>query len=284
MVHECPECEYETESEHGLSIHFGSKHDGSLSDYGINPSMTEQQISATSQYERPSKETLQEWSDTGLTFPEMADKVDPDATRHTISYWFDKLDIDHNNQGQKPSGNGKYRDKQWLKSKIDSGKGVVEISNELNVNHKTIERWVNKFNIDYTSKNTECVGTGKYRDKEWMQEMHDKYDEQKDIAKECGATLSVVNKWAKRLDIDYESRYERQRNPDAGWRERDKWDETRFAVYDRDDYTCQECGQTNCEVHAHHIEFVSNGGAKYDMENLVTLCKDCHMSIHNGGN
>jgi len=284
MVHSCPECGYETDTGQGLSVHFGMNHNGNMSDYDVDTSMTDKQVNATSKYDRPEKDVLQELSDKGLTFTEMAERVNSNATRHTISHWFDVLNIDHDNQGQTSSGNGNYRNEEWLQSQFDSGKILTEIAKSVGVSHKTIEKWVKRFDIDYTPANTKPAGDGRYRDKEWMQKMHDKIDDQKEIAKICDASLSVVNKWAKKLNIDYESRYERQRNPNADWREKSKWNETRFAVYQRDDYTCQDCGKSDCEVHAHHTEFVSNGGAKYDMDNLVTLCKNCHMSIHNGGN
>ena len=50
----------------------------------------------------------------------------------------------------------------------------------------------------------------------------------------------------------------------------------------RDKYTCQCCGKKNCRVEAHHIVFRSKGGSD-TLENLVTLCEDCHKAIHLGG-
>ena len=47
----------------------------------------------------------------------------------------------------------------------------------------------------------------------------------------------------------------------------------------RDNYTCQCCGKKNCRLEVHHIVFQSNDGSD-DLENLVTLCKDCHDTIH----
>ena len=47
----------------------------------------------------------------------------------------------------------------------------------------------------------------------------------------------------------------------------------------RDNYTCQCCGKKNCRLEVHHIKFRSDEGSD-DLENLVTLCKDCHDAIH----
>lgn len=49
----------------------------------------------------------------------------------------------------------------------------------------------------------------------------------------------------------------------------------------RDKYTCQHCGKQHCLVEAHHIIPRSQGGSD-DLENLITLCTDCHISLHKG--
>lgn len=62
------------------------------------------------------------------------------------------------------------------------------------------------------------------------------------------------------------------------------WEARRQEVYQRDDYTCQNCGrsggsQGNVELHAHHIVPKSKGGT-HKKRNLVTVCKACHDAIH----
>ncbi|MFC7177851.1 HNH endonuclease [Halosegnis marinus] len=62
------------------------------------------------------------------------------------------------------------------------------------------------------------------------------------------------------------------------------WDTRRKDVYQRDDYTCQNCGarggpQGNAELHAHHIVPKSNGGT-HKRSNLKTMCSECHKAIH----
>lgn len=62
------------------------------------------------------------------------------------------------------------------------------------------------------------------------------------------------------------------------------WDQRRKAVYQRDGYQCQNCGSAggpkgNKELHAHHIVPKAQGGT-HKKSNLITVCKDCHNSIH----
>lgn len=53
------------------------------------------------------------------------------------------------------------------------------------------------------------------------------------------------------------------------------------AVKERDDHTCQECGNADTVLHAHHIVPVSVDESKaFDLENGKTLCVDCHSSKH----
>ena len=49
----------------------------------------------------------------------------------------------------------------------------------------------------------------------------------------------------------------------------------------RDKYTCQCCGKKNCRVEVHHIVFRRDGGSD-NLENLITLCEDCHKAAHLG--
>ncbi len=53
------------------------------------------------------------------------------------------------------------------------------------------------------------------------------------------------------------------------------------AVLSRDNYTCQICGAKNTKLQVHHIRFRSKCGSNR-MDNLVTLCKECHDKVHTG--
>jgi 5-methylcytosine-specific restriction endonuclease McrA len=60
-----------------------------------------------------------------------------------------------------------------------------------------------------------------------------------------------------------------------------QYESIRQAVLDRDNYQCQKCKARNTELHVHHIVPRSKGGND-GLKNLITLCKDCHNSLHKG--
>lgn len=56
----------------------------------------------------------------------------------------------------------------------------------------------------------------------------------------------------------------------------------RKAVFERDNYTCQKCGDTQGgNLNAHHIKpFAQYKELRYDVSNGITLCEKCHIEIH----
>lgn len=51
----------------------------------------------------------------------------------------------------------------------------------------------------------------------------------------------------------------------------------RFLIFQRDNFTCQDCGHKGKIIEAHHIkEFALFPELRLDPDNGVTLCKECH--------
>ena len=56
---------------------------------------------------------------------------------------------------------------------------------------------------------------------------------------------------------------------------------SKSACLNRDGYTCQCCRTKRGTLQVHHIIYRSNGGAD-TLDNLITLCTDCHRKLHRG--
>jgi len=65
------------------------------------------------------------------------------------------------------------------------------------------------------------------------------------------------------------------------------WRRFRKMVLERDNYTCQNCGKTNKEtiLQIHHIKPVKDyPNLFYTLNNVITLCVNCHKNIHKKDN
>jgi hypothetical protein len=57
----------------------------------------------------------------------------------------------------------------------------------------------------------------------------------------------------------------------------------RQLCFKRDNWECQICGKNTEEVslHCHHIEgYTQNPRLGNDLDNIITLCKECHKQVH----
>jgi hypothetical protein len=76
----------------------------------------------------------------------------------------------------------------------------------------------------------------------------------------------------------------RLNNPDLrgkAYQQSNRMDENlRIATLMRDGYQCTQCKEKK-SLDAHHIIWREDGG-KDTIENLITLCKQCHKKVHKG--
>ena len=61
---------------------------------------------------------------------------------------------------------------------------------------------------------------------------------------------------------------------------RKRWARVRRVVLDRDGWRCQRCHRAGA-LEVHHKVRVQDGGSWYDLNNLETLCRRCHIEEHN---
>ena len=80
--------------------------------------------------------------------------------------------------------------------------------------------------------------------------------------------------------VDIRGRNGRIRSGRKSDRNMPEYLEWRKAVYQRDQYTCQECGQKG-NIVAHHIKpWAKHPESRFDVDNGITLCEACHAKKH----
>lgn len=87
---------------------------------------------------------------------------------------------------------------------------------------------------------------------------------------EAKGLVSVAGESIKICDWTYDQNF-RDRPPAHVWRS------LRSQIFERDDYTCQYCGDRGVHLHCDHIVPVSRGGSN-DISNLATSCQRCNQS------
>ena len=58
--------------------------------------------------------------------------------------------------------------------------------------------------------------------------------------------------------------------------DRRRWQWTRLKVFERDNWRCVRCERAG-RLEADHVVPLHKGGAEYDMANLQSLCRQCHI-------
>lgn len=59
----------------------------------------------------------------------------------------------------------------------------------------------------------------------------------------------------------------------------DYWQSVRQQVLARDSHRCQSCDTTR-RLQVHHKTYENHGEEHLHLEDLVTLCSDCHQAVH----
>lgn len=63
-----------------------------------------------------------------------------------------------------------------------------------------------------------------------------------------------------------------------------RWKDLRKAVFERDDYTCQDCGVKGGVLHPDHIKPKSiYPKLIFEIDNIRTLCRECHRKTDTYG-
>ena len=58
--------------------------------------------------------------------------------------------------------------------------------------------------------------------------------------------------------------------------DRRRWATVRKRALDRDGWVCRQCGRRG-RLEVDHIQLIERGGKRYDLGNLQSLCRGCHI-------
>jgi len=60
-----------------------------------------------------------------------------------------------------------------------------------------------------------------------------------------------------------------------------KWINFAKQIFERDNWTCQDCSKQGGQLNAHHIlPWAGNPNLIFDKDNIITLCVSCHTKLH----
>lgn len=191
----------------------------------------------------------------------------------------------------------KYKDSQWLKEKyIDEGWSYKDIADECGVSKSTVGYHAR--NCDFSTRERDDVkySDKPYRDENWLREQYiDNGRTLSEIAEECDVVRETVANWCRKHDIEIQyptGEDHPQYNEDSGkypdgTNFGGSWEENRRKALERANYACEnpQCNEDkeslgrNPDVH-HIIPFrlhESYDGEIHSLENLVVLCRSCHI-------
>lgn len=114
---------------------------------------------------------------------------------------------------------------------------------------------------------TECYACGTTVERKQFE--YDRY-ENHFCSQACRAEIH-----AERFQGEDHPNWKENTSDDLFYRTR-KWKDTRAKALERDGYECQACDDGESQLLVHHIIPRAEGGADYDLRNLVTLCRACH--------
>lgn len=208
-----------------------------------------------------------------------------------------------------------YKDERWLREEYyDEGRSLSDIADEFDVTIEAVRYYMDKYDLPRRRRgaregeeNPAWKGGGETLTCENCGEEFEttRWKAKNDLATYCSKECKyegLSERYSGDGNHQFGLRGEEnstfgQTGPDAPnwqggsrWRQTAKWLEARAEALSRDGGECVSCGLSNEEhveryehgLHTHHIEPVSEGGDKFDLENLETVCAECHSERHNG--
>lgn len=232
----------------------------------------------------------EKYVDEDLSSVEMADLVDVTAT--TIVRWMEKHGIDRDHPiAENVVGSGSHPEcdlperEDWLREMYwGEWKTIAEIAEIGGYTSPTVRRWMKKHDIERRGRSASRMSTPELLDSDKLKRWH--HEDRlmlKEIAERLGCSEMTVSMWFDRHDIEvirpsgedhpswkggYEGYYGKS------------WHQNRKKAIERDDGECVICGADD-RIEVHHITPFRKFGLENEkeanrLENLLTLCPDCH--------
>lgn len=164
-----------------------------------------------------------------------------------------------------------YQNKDWLQDRRNNNYSVNQIAKEAKCSYHTIRKWLKIHNLKFTSEERNF----KLGHKPWNK---DKFGYSINI-KHSSEGLQKIKEARSGIKSNFwKGGVTTERNKIARWTS-----EQAPKVHKKYDYVCQCCKKRGGKLHAHHIKSVVNfPKLAYDFNNLITLCKSCHIAEHRG--
>lgn len=248
-----------------------------------------------------SKEDLEElYFNQNLTYSEIEKKFN--LKRGRIYHWFKKYGIIK-------SVNFFISKEDLEKLYFEEKLSYSQIEKKLNLKRGRIYSWFKKYKIESRSISESTKG------KKFTEEHKKKIavsnskphteDRKKNISKSKKGNTIISNEHREKIRLKFIGLRTGSKHP--MWkggvsnvrnrlRQSFEYKNWRKMVYDRDNYTCQMCLSSNKYLNCHHIvtfSYIADTQSLisyddylkceflWDIDNGITLCKDCHKSINN---
>ena len=160
-----------------------------------------------------------------------------------------------------------YKDREWMKARREAGKSVQEIAEEAGCSYHTVRKWLARLDLRFTPEERYRARTP------WNKGLH---------GYRTGMVVGERHREAiRRARSGPRSNFWRggvtpRRASTARWTH-----EQAPRIHQRFGYTCQLCGHRGGRLHVHHaVPVWLNPARERDPDNLISLCRTCHSSVH----
>ena len=165
------------------------------------------------------------------------------------------------------NGRPAYQDPEWLRSRREEGLSVQALADLAGTSYHNLRKRLKQFGLSYSQKEKACLSGLAQRGRKRNNGGPRKITERFRAAVVLARSGERSNFWKGGVSSEREG---------IG-----RWTtQIAAAVHRRFEYRCAICGSKS-ELHAHHVDPVwHNPGRARDFENLISLCRACHDTVH----